>query len=289
MTTGSGDGAWQEAFAVLVRAQARTEEQFAILAAAQGRTDQRLEALAAAQERTADQLSTLTERVDRLTERVDTLAIQLIALTARVDALTARVDALTERVDRLTEQMTLLTARVDALTQRVDRLTEQMAALVARVDTLNDKVGELTGWAWEARYRDRAPAYLGRLMRHVRVLPASRLASVLDAAVAGGRLSEADMDEIERADLICSGRRREDGAAAYLVVEVSAGVRLSDVQRAARRAELLARTGTPALAVVAGERFHRDAQEAASELGAWQVSNGKTVDPTEQGSAASRE
>jgi len=66
-------------------------------------------------------------------------------------------------------------------------------------------------------------------------------------------------------------------------------VRLSDVQRAARRAELLARTGTPALAVVAGERFHRDAQEAASELGAWQVSNGKTVDPTEQGSAASRE
>jgi hypothetical protein len=56
--------------------------------------------------------------------------------------------------------------------------------------------------------------------------------------------------------VVVRGRRREDGTEIYLGVEVSWGVGLHDVQRAAERAALLARLGTPALPVVGGGLGH---------------------------------
>lgn len=246
MTTGTGDGGWQEGLATLARAQTRTEEQFATLAAAQRRTDARLDSLAAAQTRTNEQLATLTQRVDALA------VAQL----------------------RTEERLTKLVARVDAL-------TEQMTVLVSRVDRMNDKIGELSGITWELRYRDFARAYLGRVIQRIRVLSDDRIASILDTAVADGRLSHDEADEVGLADVICRGRRREDGADAYLVVEVSAGVGTSDVERASRRAELLARTGMPALAAVAGQWITPEAGREATVLGVWQVRDGQVTRPTD--------
>ena len=258
MTTDTGGGSWQEAFAALVRVQARTEEQFAILASAQARTDERLEALAAAQTRTNAQLAILTERVDTLTERVDTLASAQVRTEERLGALT-------ERVDRLTE--------------RVDALTVQMAALIGRFDVLTDKVGEVTGWTWELRYRQRARAYLGGIVRRIHVLSDEQINAIVDAAVANGFLSEAEASELERLDLICRGRRKDDLSEVYLAIEVSSGVGLSDVKRMSRRADLLARMGTPVLAVVAGQWITPEAGREAAALGVWQVRNGSVLAP----------
>lgn len=166
----------------------------------------------------------------------------------------AALAALAEAQARTEERLAALTERVDKLTARVDALVEQMAVLASHMQTLADQVGELKGWVWEWRYRLHAPAYFGRIVRRIQVLTPERLTAILDDAVAAGQLSEAEADEVEHADLICRGRRTDDNTPTYLVVEVSAGVGPLDVERAARRAGLLARAGAPALAVVAVHR-----------------------------------
>ncbi|MSQ23295.1 MAG: hypothetical protein EXR58_01900 [Chloroflexi bacterium] len=73
------------------------------------------------------------------------------------------------------------------------------------------------------------------------------------------------------ADLVLTGRRRGDNAEVYLVAEVSVGVGISNVRRASERASILARLGRPTLAVVAGERISRDADELARATDVHQV------------------
>jgi hypothetical protein len=57
-----------------------------------------------------------------------------------------------------------------------------------------------------------------------------------------------------------------------LVAGISAGVGVSDVQRAWKRADLLARLGRPTLPVVAGEWVSPEGIQAARDLGVWQLS-----------------
>ena len=65
----------------------------------------------------------------------------------------------------------------------------------------------------------------------------------------------------------------------YLVVEVSWGVGVHDVERAASRARLLSRVGTPAIPVVAGEWISADARELAEQENSWQLTNRRPVSP----------
>jgi len=116
-------------------------------------------------------------------------------------------------------------------------------------------------------------------VRRAHVLSGDELAALLDAAVTQGQLAEDEADDLLQADVVVRGRRREDSTEVYLVVEVSWGVGLSDVQRAAERAALLARTGTPALPVVAGFWVSPEAQEPARALQVWQVTNGRVTPP----------
>src|SRR5207247_621273 len=81
------------------------------------------------------------------------------------------------------------------------------------------------------------------------------LDEMLEPAVDLDRLSEDEVKEVLHSDVVVRGRRREDGSEVYLVVEVSSRVGPDDVERAARRAEILSRSGVASLAVVAGERI----------------------------------
>ena len=90
-----------------------------------------------------------------------------------------------------------------------------------------------------------------------------------------------DSDEIELADLIILGRRRGVGTRVYVVTEVSWGVGVDDVYRAARRAALLAKSGVLAIPAVAGEWVTPDAQQLASGLGVWQFMPSQAIPPTE--------
>jgi methyl-accepting chemotaxis protein len=253
----------------------------------------------------ADQLVALTARLDQLTARVDQLTAQVEQLTVRLDQLTARVDQLTARVDQLTaqvEQLTVrldqLTARVDQLTARVDQLTAQVEQLTVRLDQLTARVDQLTarvdqlaiaqerterelrrvaghlgrldGEMFQMKFAERSPAYLSRFARRLRRIDSARLADMLDDAADEGRITSAERDDVLLADVVLSGRRREDDAEAYYVVEVSAGVRPDDVARAKRRADVMAKLGRPATPIVVGERISSQAATLADRSGVTQ-------------------
>jgi len=270
------------------------------LAEAQTRTHEAQTRTHEAQTRTEEHLATLTDRLDTLTERLDTLTERLDTLTERVDALTERVDALaeqmatlTERLDALTENVATLTDRLDALTEnvatlaeRVDALTEAQARTEARLQSLVEQVAEMAGhveWlkgdALERRYRERAPAYLGRIAKRLHTLTTDEVEELLAPATEARRLTDEEAQQIRLADGIVRGRR--EGDEVYLVLEVSWGVGLGDVQRAEERAALLTKAGRVAMPVVAGTWLTPDVKRAAPQLGVWQVSDGTVVPPEE--------
>ena len=119
----------------------------------------------------------------------------------------------------------------------------------------------------------------GRLLRRAHVLSSDEITALVDDATDGGLLTHAQADEILLADVIVRGKRREDNAAVYLVVEVSWGVGVHDVERAASQARLLSRVGTPAIPVVAGEWVSADARELAEQKNTWQLTDGRPVAP----------
>lgn len=257
---------------LLSESQRAVEASVQELAATQQTTGGHLDSLAARVDGLAEQMVALASRVDALTERVDDLAKQMVTLTARIDALTERVDALTERVD--------------ALTQRIDALTEALQALITRTDKLTDWVGELRGDAYERRYREQASTRFAPIARRVRLLTGPPLDDLLDDAVDAGTLTEDEAHEVRLADAVVRGRRRDDGAELLLVAEISAGVGVRDVQRAADRARILKTLGRPVLAVVAGGWVNAEAAEAAAQLGVWQISDQGAQPPPAAPSAA---
>ncbi len=125
----------------------------------------------------------------------------------------------------------------------------------------------MDGEVFEMKFAERAPAYLSRFARRLRRIDASRLADMLDDAADEGRITAAERDDVLLADVVLSGRRREDDAEAYYVVEVSAGVRPDDVARAKRRADVMAKLGRPATPIVVGERISSQAATLADRSG----------------------
>ena len=200
------------------------------------------------------------------------LTDELLALPQTVHELAEAQRRTEERLGQLAGHMAALTQRIDQLTAWIEQLTESQLRIGSGLEQL--KESDL-----ERRYRERGHAYFSRLLRRTHVLSGDELVSLLDAAVTQGRLSEDEADEVLQADVVVRGRRREDNTEVYLVVEVSWGVGLSDVQRAADRAALLARLGMPALPVVAGFWVTPEAQEPAHALRVWQVTDGRVTSP----------
>ena len=214
----------------------------------------------------------LTDEVLSLPSAVRELVEAQHRTDGHIEQLTGRMDQLTERVDQLTVRMDQLTERVDQLTVRMDQLTEALTKVSNDVDWLK-------GDQLERRYRERGPAYFAPLIRHAHVLSSDEWVSLVEGALDQGQISEQEADDLLQTDAIVRGRRREDGTEVYLVVEVSWGVGISDVQRASERAAMLARIGKTSLPVVAGSWVTPDAQEPALAMGVWQVTNGRVIAP----------
>ena len=200
------------------------------------------------------------------------LTEELLGLPALVRQL-AEAQARTEqRVTELAEGLAALARRVEALAEAQGRTTAQLEALTGRVGTLDGEVLEL-------RYARRAPAYFSRLARRLRVLEPGAVADLLDTAIEQGRLTEGERAAVLEADLVLAGRRREDQAELYLLVEVSAGIGLEDAQRAVERAGMLAKLGRPVVPVVAGRWINSEASAFAESWGVWQVLDGHARPP----------
>lgn len=168
--------------------------------------------------------------------------------------------------------------RLDQLTSDVGQLKSDVGRLTDHVGQLTDHVGELKGQGLEYRYREHAPAYFSRLIRKCRVVGSVQLTEQLEEAVDRGVLSQRDQNSVTLADLVLRGRRLADGREVMVLVEVSWVIDRNDVRRAADRAALLAKLGTPVMPVVAGGSVTEPAAAMARSLNVQQMLNGRVLD-----------
>jgi myosin heavy subunit len=274
-------GRLEETVAALAEAQRRTEERV-------GRLEETVAALAEAQRHAEERLSRLEETVAALAEAQRRTEERVGRLEETVAALAEAQRQVEKRVARLEETVATLNAEVAALAQAQQRAEQQIAVLAAsvdaltrRMDAISQDVARLKGFQLQYQYERHAPAYFRALARKIHVLSAEELSAFVEGAVEEGKLTDSDADEIIRADIVARGRHPEEGSEIYLVIEVSWGIGLSDVERAARRALLLSHVGVRAIPVVAGEGITEEAAHLARQLSVWRVIDGRAIPPME--------
>lgn len=180
-----------------------------------------------------------------------------------------------------------LTEAQQGTEDQIAKLSKEMTDLTQVTRTLVDDVGSLKGISLEHEYRTKVFAYFARVVNRPHVLDPDELTTLLLDAVDTGVLSDTEAHEISLADIVVRGKHGKGGPEIYLVVEVSWGVGVRDVERAVQRAALLARLGTPVLPVVAGRWVSPDAEQLAHLSHVWQLRNGSALPPTGKGNGES--
>lgn len=225
----------KSAIADLTRAQTTAESQL-------GRLETVLVGLADAQKQTEQRIAELAEKQARTEQQVAALAEAQKSVEQRLSRLESTVTNLVEAQTKLT------------LAQK--ETEKALKELIQQVNAHEQRLAKLDGRTLEMQFRNKAAAYLGRVLRRTRVVSVGDIADELE-----GVLTADEWDDLRMADIILSGRadvggRKDD---VFVVVEVSVTVDATDVERAARRAALLRKKGWKAIAVTAGD-------DAADEL-----------------------
>ena len=166
----------------------------------------------------------------------------------------------------LTEELLALPALVAKLAEAQQRMEARFGRVEDDLDVLKRDVAYLKGSDLERKYAERAPSYFHSLVRRARTLTPHELAVILDDAPESSGLSEYERDDVLLADVVVRGRHRETGRDVHLMVEVSYGIGMDDVERAARCAAALGKL-LESIPVVAGQRISPHARERASAVG----------------------
>ena len=256
----------------LAQAQRRTEERLEQLAQAQRRTEERLEQLAQAQRRTEERVAQLAEAQRRTDERLEALAARVEQLAGAQQRTEERLEALAGDVQRLVQAQAEAERRMGAF---ADSVGERLRSIEERLQSVERDLGELKGVQLQRAYVEQAAGYFGAILENLRVVSRDQLGKMLDQAVRDGRLSFQERQEVMWSDLVVRGRLRTTGAEAYLLVEVSWGIGVNDVGRAAARACALGKLVPAVVAAVAGKSITHEAAEMARRLNVVRVTNGR--------------
>ncbi len=271
--------ATEERFQVLAEALRQTQARVEELAQAQRRTEERVEQLAEAQRRTEERLEVLAARVEQLAEaqrrteeRLEVLAAQVEQLAEAQRSTDERLEALAGDVQRLAQAQAEAERRMSAF---ADSVGERLRSIEERLQSVERDLGELKGVQLQRAYVEQAAGYFGAILENLRVVNRDQLGKMLDQAVRDGRLSFQERQEVMWSDLVARGRLRTTGAEAYLLVEVSWGIGVNDVGRAAARASALGKLVPAVVAAVAGKSITHEAAEMARRLNVVRVTNGR--------------
>lgn len=232
---------------------------------------------------TKDDFRQLRESVDANVAGIDAALARLAEAQAHTEERVARVeDRLTVVEDRLAkveDRLMLVEDRLTRLEEIVTRLAEaqartekQLAELVEIVAKLVIRSDRHEGTLMELKFRDRLPAYLGRLLRKANVIDASDLLDAIEP-----KLAAVAVDDFLRADVVATGTI--DGPQTYLVGEISYKADEDDVMRAARRTASLVKAGLPATALVACESIPPQTAEYARREGVRVWVDGTILEP----------
>ncbi len=263
-------------------------------------TDERLAKLAENTERrfaqTDGRIDRMADSIDRLTGRVDQLAVGQDKLTGRMEQLATSQDKLAGRMDQLAVSQDKLTGRMDQLAVGQEKLTGRMEQLAIGQDKLTGRMDqlavsqekltnqvrklaigqdELVGPVYEGKVAAHLYAYVGDLVDHCVVLDSRGKAKFFANLDPNGTLEPSEISDLRRADIFATGRI--DGEAVVLLVEVSRTSDDYDIARTARRAAILAKTGTLAIPVVACLRIDSATRALAHEKGVWVIRKGRLL------------
>lgn len=196
---------------------------------------------------------------------MDASMAALVAIVASHSQRFDTVDAtLKEHGGLLKEQGGLLKEHGDLLKDH----SERFDAVDARLDRVEGRLGNVEGGQFEIRYQMSLPARLGRHFLKVRPVSPVDIPGVAEA-LRDQRLSEDDWDDLLRIDAAALARRRgaDDIADVVVLLDLSQVIDANDLRRAHRRAEIVRRAGTDAVAAVDGETLLPDAKREADALG----------------------
>jgi hypothetical protein len=207
------------------------------------------------------------------------LSDELIELPALVRQLVEAQTRAEGRLEGIEARLSKLEIALTELASAQARTELQILELVSAQRRTEDRVGYMDGKMLEHDYARRGPSYFSPIARRLRVVDSGPLADLLDDAVDEGRLTESERETILLADLVLSGRRRDDGQDVYLLTEISVSIHPHDVERAADRAALLEKLGRPVLPVVAGREIDEQTAKLAHNRGVWYALGGRVTPP----------
>ena len=210
-----------------------------------------------------DQIAESRAATDQHLQQVERRIADSHAATAR------RIDAIEQRISAVEQRISEIDLRIDAIHQEIAELRAADERHTQAIKALTVDVADLKGYGLEERYRRMAHAYFGNFMRRTRVMKRKDHGRLVDDAESAGLLSDREAAELLWADLIVRGRRKSNDDEVYLAVEVSWTIGESGVERAARRAALLARVKSPALAVAAGKFLSEEVAARARDENVW--------------------
>jgi hypothetical protein len=229
----------------------------------------------------SDDLIELPSLVRQLVESQARSESRMERVEGRLGGLESRMDRVEATLERLAEAQARSESRLEGVEAALARLAEAPARTAVAVTDLTiwsgrteNRLGEMDGKLLELDFDRKGPAYLAPIARRLRVVPFGPLADLLDEAIDEGRMADDDRAAIMNTDAVLSGRRRADGQDIYLVVEVSGGIAMHDVERAIERAALLEKLGRPVVPVVAGRRINDEVALLAYERGVWTALGG---------------
>ena len=127
-------------------------------------------------------------------------------------------------------------------------------------------IRECTGIAYELLFRQKAPSLFGEWLRKPRAIEIDEVPGFDELETAGGYTSQ-ELRRLRALDLVVAGTDRSASPPGpmFLAVEISRTIDLEDIDRAAERAQLLARGGAKTRAAVAGKVITARARVRADE------------------------
>ena len=232
--------------AALAEFMAATNRRLDQLEAGQARLETALAEFMAATNRRLDRLETaLAEFMEATNRRLD----QLEAGQARLEtALAEFMEATNRRLDQLEAGQARLEADFADLKAGQERLEADFDRMKTTQTRMQGTLGRLVGAELErevhANIISIASRELGlnraRILQSKLVARGPELQDRIDDAEEQGLISAEQGSHLERADIIIKARRKSDGQDCYAVLEISAGIRNSDITRARDRAQTLA-------------------------------------------------
>jgi len=224
-----------------------------------------------------EELFAVPERLDRLTEVVQQILVRLdsvekVAHEAKQEAQEAKQEAREAKQAALEAKQEAREAKQIAIEvrDRVDKMEH-------RLTKVEQSVAELKGDSEELKARRRIPSVLGRHFKILRIYDSEQLYPLIGETLV---LDEEDATELLYADLFVHAQTKMTRQEYWLVIEVSWGVGVGDVDRAHERAAILQKHGYSAIGVAMGRTVTREAERRAKQLGVLIARDGTLVGTT---------